>query len=84
MNLEEYLNNTSNGDFAVQSVNEFWLRQSAPDPNIQILLGSIMLLIAVPAQVCQVYRKAQAVAAAAPAARAQGQLGQPGVPPRVV
>ena len=53
LTLRQFLNLTDNSEY-VDSVTEYWLRQTPPNPMVQYALAIIVFVISVPSQICQI------------------------------
>ena len=54
MNLSTYLSKADQKDFVLNSVDPFWLGQSAPNEQIRLIVGLISLILSIPSQIAQV------------------------------
>mgnify|MGYP001418941380 FL=1 len=54
MNLSTYLIKADQRDFLQDSVDPFWLGQSAPNEQIRLIVGLISLIVSIPSQIAQV------------------------------
>ena len=54
MNLSTYLTKADQRDFLQDSVDPFWLGQSAPNEQIRLIVGLISLIVSIPSQIAQV------------------------------
>ena len=54
MNLSTYLIKADQRYFLQDSVDPFWLGQSAPNEQIRLIVGLISLIVSIPSQIAQV------------------------------